>query len=362
MACTYQQFADINQRMHDTLACAAIVRITHGRGIVNGSTFDVKTASLMKTADSDNHGRNEHQAGTMGKVIPRSTDKNTARWPTGWRRLGVVVLLAVAVTACTNRIVYDNADWWLNWYIDDYVQFNHEQQRSVDRYLDQQMLWHRQTQLPRYEAFLLQVKQDFAGTPTAPLVRTRFEAIYQFWRDFVSEAMPASAIMLGQLDEKQTRDFLANIEKEARKFDEEYADTTPEKLVQEQLEDTEKSLRKWLGTLTDEQRQIISRWSHTMKNVYPASIEQRKQWQAALELTLREREHRDLFEQRLRTLFVTPADSWSPDYKAMMEANELLTAQMLVDIHRTLTPKQRQHLFATLDGYINDIHKLQKRR
>jgi hypothetical protein len=44
----------------------------------------------------------------------------------------------------------------------------------------------------------------------------------------------------------------------------------------------------------------------------------------------------------------------------MMEANELLTAQMLVDIHRTLTPKQRERLFATIDGYVKDIHKLQK--
>jgi hypothetical protein len=273
-----------------------------------------------------------------------------------------LVLLVLALSACTSRIVYDNADWWLNWYIDDYVRFNREQQRSVDRYLDQQMLWHRQSQLPRYEAFLLQTRQDFAGELTVPLVRSRFETVYQFWRDFVGEAMPSCTIMLAQLDERQVAEFLANVDKEAREFEEEYVDATPEELAREHQEDTEKSLKKWLGSLSEEQHRIVSRWAHAMNNVYPASLQQRKRWQGALALALRERSQQEQLEQRLRQLFVTPSDSWSPKYRAMMDANELLTAQMLVDIHRTLTPKQREKLFATIDGYVKDIRKLQKIR
>jgi len=296
----------------------------------------------------------------MGEVVPRSTHKHAIRLPVSGRNLCLILLLALVVTACTNRIVYDNADWWANWYIDDYVQFNREQQRLVDGYLDQQMQWHRRSELPRYEAFLKQVKQDLSGELTVALVLSRFEMVYQFWRDFVSEGMPAFVTMLSQLDDKQTRNFIASINKETREFEQDYKDTTPEELTRDQQDDTEKSLKKWIGKLTDEQRQIISRWAHAMRNVYPASIEQRKQWQVALELAMRERNNRELLQQRLRTLFVSPSDSWTEEYRALMNANERLTAQMVVDIHHTLTPKQKQRLFATLDGYADDIRKLQK--
>lgn len=276
-----------------------------------------------------------------------------------WRRVCLLVLVALAGSACTNRIVYDNADWWLNWYIDDYVKFNREQQRQVDRYLDRQMLWHRKSQLPRYETFLLQVKQDCSGELAHSQVKARFENVYQFWRDFVSEALPASATMLSQLSDSQASDFMANIEKEAHEFEKEYADMTADERAREQQEEAEKSLKKWIGKPSEEQRRIISRWAHAMKDAYSASVEQRKQWQAALALALRERDQPELFRQRLYTLFVSPSESWSPPYRAMMEANESLTAQMLVDIHRSLTAKQRERLFETLDGYIHDIRKLQ---
>jgi hypothetical protein len=292
-----------------------------------------------------------------------SLENSTRRPPTSiWQRLCLIVLMTFAITACTNRIVYDNADWWLNWYIDDYVQFDREQQRTVDRYLDQQMQWHRQSQLPRYEAFLQQTKQDFSGQLSVALVRARFEAVYQFWRDFVGQAMPAFVTVLAQLDEKQANGFIASVEKETRSFEKDYADTTPEELARDQQKSTEKTLKKWIGKLSDEQSRTISRWARAMKNVYPASIKQRKQWQEALALALRERNRPDLFEQRLRVLFVTPSDSWSPEYRALVETNELLTAQLVVDIHHSLTPQQKAHLLTTVDGYIDDIHKLQKDR
>lgn len=277
-------------------------------------------------------------------------------------RLAAALVLALIVCGCTSRFVYDNADWWLNWYIDDYIQFNRGQQHSVDRYLDQQMLWHRRNQLPLYDAFLQQIKQDCAGELTVPLVRQRFSSVYQFWHDFVSEAMPGLTTMLGQLDQKQVQAFSANIEKEAQEFEAEYVRANAQELAQEHQDDTEKNLKKWLGPLSDTQREIISRWAHAMQNVYPVSLAQRKRWQAQLELALRERDQQALFEKRIHALFVTPSEFWNADYKAMMDANELLTAQMLVDIHRSLSITQRKRLFATLDGYISDIRQLQQSR
>jgi len=350
-----------NQRFRHVLAGAAIVRITHQQNI--GPT-EVLSMSKLHTASFANRPKGPTtQPAATGNPMQRSLKNPIRPPPTSLgRHLCLVVLMTLAVSACTNRIVYDNADWWLNWYIDDYVQFNREQQRTVDRYLDQQMQWHRQSQLPRYEAFLQQTKKDFSGELNVTLVRARFEAIYQFWRDFVGQAMPASASVLAQLDDKQANRFIANIEKETRGFEKDYADSTPEKLARDQQKNTEKTLKNWIGKLSDEQSGIISRWAHAMKNVYPASIKQRKQWQEALALALRERNRPELFEQRLRVLFITPSDSWSPEYKALVEANEILTAQMVVDIHHSLTPQQKTHLLATVDGYIDDIHKLQKER
>jgi len=256
--------------------------------------------------------------------------------------------------------VYNNADWWINWYIDDYLHFNRTQQTRFDQYVDQQMRWHRREQLPRYEQFLQTVKHDVAGEITVPLVRAHFETMYGFWRDFVSAAIPAMTHMLSDIDDGQTKEFMARVEKDTTEFEHDYIKPDAGTLTKQQAKDTENAAKKWIGPLTDTQREIILHWASTTGHVYPASLQQRKRWQQALLLALQNRHNQQQLQSQLQALFVTPNQSWSDEYHAMIDTNEIKTAQLLVDLHRSLTLNQRKHLFAVLDDYIADLHQLQK--
>ena len=60
------------------------------------------------------------------------------------------LLLAVLVSGCGFRFVYNHLDWWTNWYLDDYVTLNKQQKQVFDEQFEQLHLWHRKTQLPAY--------------------------------------------------------------------------------------------------------------------------------------------------------------------------------------------------------------------
>lgn len=272
----------------------------------------------------------------------------------------LLLLCAIALLgACSSGFVYNNADWWINWYINDYVKFNRQQQARFDQHVDQQMLWHRSSQLPRYEQFLQAVRRDVAGDLSVPQVRAHFATVYGFWRDFVGAAIPAMTQMLADIDDAQARQFMSRVEKDSAEFEAEYVKPDTRTLLLQQTRSTEKNAKKWIGPLTDRQRQIIRDWAASIHHVYPASLQQRLRWQQALADALHHRRNQAQLQTRLQVLFVDPSQFWSDNYRAMIDANEILTAQLLVDLHRSLTVNQRKHLFAVIDDYLADLQQLQ---
>lgn len=275
-------------------------------------------------------------------------------------RTPLLALLTVLLCACSSGFVYNNADWWINWYVDDYLSFNRRQQNQFDQYVDTQMLWHRDSELPRYEKFLQQVKYDVARDMSVPQVLAHFETVYGFWRDFVAQAIPAMVQVLGDIDDKQMQQLLARVEKDSKEFEAEYVRPTADEFVRDQAKRTEKSMRKWIGPLSDEQRKIIFTWATNTRQGYPASHQQRLIWQSALARALQARNDKRALKTQLERLFVTPSDMWSEPYRALMASNENHTAQMLVDLHKCLTPNQRKHLFAVIDDYMANLQQLKK--
>ena len=44
----------------------------------------------------------------------------------------ICLVLAVLVSGCSFRFIYNHLDWWTNWYLDDYVTLSKQQQTLFD--------------------------------------------------------------------------------------------------------------------------------------------------------------------------------------------------------------------------------------
>lgn len=74
-------------------------------------------------------------------------------------RIVVAVLLLLSLSSCSSKFAYNNLDWWVYWYLDDYIELNDRQEEQFDDYLNNWLSWHKRSELNRYKAHLERVKK-----------------------------------------------------------------------------------------------------------------------------------------------------------------------------------------------------------
>ncbi|WP_269748127.1 DUF6279 family lipoprotein [Enterovibrio coralii] len=76
------------------------------------------------------------------------------------RTLASAFVLTLFLSACTNQLAYNTLPFWIDYYLSDYVDLNSFQQKQLEEDLDAFHEWHRQTQLPKIRALLVQLERD----------------------------------------------------------------------------------------------------------------------------------------------------------------------------------------------------------
>ena len=72
------------------------------------------------------------------------------------RLLVALLVFAFVLAGCSaNRFLYNRADTFVRWAIDDYVDLTSEQQKQFDADLDGLLDWHRRFELPLYREFIV---------------------------------------------------------------------------------------------------------------------------------------------------------------------------------------------------------------
>ena len=83
------------------------------------------------------------------------------------RFLSVLLVLAFVLAGCSaNRFLYNRADTFVRWAIDDYVDLASEQQKKLDADLDGLLDWHRRDELPLYRKFIVSSLDALEGGVT----------------------------------------------------------------------------------------------------------------------------------------------------------------------------------------------------
>ena len=52
-----------------------------------------------------------------------------------------LLLWIVLLSGCSTKFAYNNIDWLVNWYIDDYVVLDTQQEKQFDAILDKWTAW-----------------------------------------------------------------------------------------------------------------------------------------------------------------------------------------------------------------------------
>ena len=162
------------------------------------------------------------------------------------------LLVTALLSACTT-LVYNKADWWIPWYVDELVDISRDQKAELKEALTPFLEWHRNEELERYLLIIDHVEADLEGGVTANEVRRWFdEAVDAIER--VEQRMLEVSIEFGEeLSDEQMQEFMASLWEQQEDYEEEYLERTDEEYEQDSVRYMSEFMERFIGRLTDEQ-------------------------------------------------------------------------------------------------------------
>ena len=273
------------------------------------------------------------------------------------RFLSALLVFAFVLAGCSaNRFLYNRADTFVRWTIDDYVDLTSEQQKQFDADLDGLLEWHRRDELPLYREFIVSSLDALEGGVTideAILISGGIDEAANRLQVKLVDLLLRSA---EGLTDGQIRDFLDELDRQQ----EEYAQ---ERLIRDNIEyadDAADSLRRLgkrlLGRLNGDQKALIQSRSTELMRIDRLWHEDRSAWGAKLGTILESR--LPGWQAEVRVLGDTRSEARTPAYVAGIEHNGDVILGLLVEVINGRTDRQDRRMRGFLDDLIADIDAL----
>jgi len=267
--------------------------------------------------------------------------------------------LALLASCSAAKLAYNRLDWLAAWEVGKFVELDGESKRLFDDGFRSLWRWHRSTQLTVYAQDLREVARIADGPVSAEEVRDYLARVREHGRRLLAEAVPRTAPVLAALDETQVRKLLEGLAERRREEIDEYAGQTPEEGKQERARVMTRGIKRWFGTVTEEQEMMARIWAGERQDDPKLWLSYGEQWDRAFALTLATRA-RPGFEARIRSLFLEPNLPDGPAVRAQNEHNRETYVRFVEKLAASLSKDQRRHFRKKVIGLAEDLEELGK--
>lgn len=273
-------------------------------------------------------------------------------------RIALVVLFALALSACGTRLIYDRMDTLLYFQLASEVTLDDEQAGALRASLRELHAWHRGAALPAYAEFLETLADDMAQPMGAGAIDAARIGLEALWRDTVAGFAPAAARWLASLDQAQREEFFAALAERDEELRREYCDIGDEERRRNREQAVVSALGDWLGRLGPEQRTLVREQLQAIDANGCDWIANRADFRERLRQVVDTHTADPHYGARLARLLMHPEDGWDPAYRARYASNSEVVVTMLAELDRTLTERQRARLGSKLRRYALDFREL----
>ncbi|WP_394220309.1 DUF6279 family lipoprotein [Alteromonas gracilis] len=275
-----------------------------------------------------------------------------------------ILVFVFLLTSCSSKLAYNNIDWWVYWYIDDYIELNNDQEEEFDSYLQNWLRWHKKSELSRYKDQLVKIKSQVEnGSLNFNAVYNHLELGRAHWERVRDEISPELASIAKTLDDEQVVTLFAALEKD-NKEEEEEREEALEKSETERLNDRkeriENAISERIGKLSDEQKQIVSTYAEQFIPTGEEWLKYRRDIQNAARKLFVTRELNSNFEEDLITLMQNPDNYRSEVYKQSSAHNMTVSATLVAEIYSTLSTKQKETLIENINEFIETVESFKR--
>ena len=271
----------------------------------------------------------------------------------------VFILSLLFIASCSTSFAYNNLGWLSSFWVDDYVDLNKSQSKQLKAIINDTRDWHREVELPKYKADLLDLRQLLNNEADTAQLMEKITQVKRHWRNLLLHTSDPLIELAMTLTPSQRNEMVENIREKINEEIQEHTSLTKDEHLQQRLERQLDYYKQWLGKLTSEQQTLISKANSAHTSTSNLWYDYKLTRLAALEAlftqqTLSEAE----FSQQLRTIITEREQYMSNELLELNEQNLKAYAQLLLKLNKTLSTKQLAHVdeeFADLVGTVNEL-------
>ncbi|HEY6528454.1 MAG TPA: DUF6279 family lipoprotein [Cellvibrionaceae bacterium] len=285
------------------------------------------------------------------KTLARSKASRTTR-------LILLLFITVFLSGCTVKVAYHFLDWGLQYKLNHYLSLNSEQSQLAKKTIKEFHHWHQRYELPTYVTFLKDARTRLSGPAlTASEIGVYRERIKKFGEQSLDPLLPAIATLLKSLDAKQKQRLFKTLNEDQKDYEDLYLKPPMDEIRESLKNDALKSIKKYMGRLTDTQKNRIGVWSESIQPFGAAASSEQDKWEQLMAKLLDHPDEAD-FSTQLKSLLMYDFASWDEAHRKIMEHNQTASYELMADMLNSRSPEQQASLIEKLDVYIEDCEDL----
>ena len=274
-----------------------------------------------------------------------------------------VGLSLLALSGCsTLKLVYNQSDDLLYWWVDSYADLQDTQKPFVRSTLTDLQKWHRQQQLPEYIALLQEMRAMAPNDITPTQVCAMTDKMKNSFLTLLRHTEPANTQLAVQLSAEQLKSIRKRYDKTNKEWREDWLDGSDEKRLRYRMKQALNRLEDFYGRLDTPQRDVLSEWlTHSVFDARISYAERERRQADSLQTLQRMAQtgaanttSQSMLRGWVERVFHSPNERYHAYSQALIQEN----CEGFAKLHNSTTTEQRQRFVESLRGYENDFRIL----
>ena len=269
-----------------------------------------------------------------------------------------VSLLLVSLGACSIKFVYNQMDWVIPGFFDDYVELNDEQEGLLDKRLQTLLRWHRTDQLPAYVSWLKQLEGDVANGLDVTRLQQHYQRVEKFLAAMTERMVTELGDIMLSLEPQQKQNLFKNFATKNREYEQEYVKRSEIDRIKQHIVMLDDNLEMWLGELQPQQKTLLAKTATKLHPIAASQLQSRLQWQDRLKSILDDESPISVRKQSLMQHILQTTPTRTSEHQNKLDQNRILIMNMVVNVLSLMDQTQREHLINKLHDYQQAFQEL----
>lgn len=272
------------------------------------------------------------------------------------RNRNFLLCLLLLLGGCSSTFLYNQLDWLIPWWVDDYVDLSRDQKKDLKAQLLPLLEWHREEELRNYRDLLDSIAEELRSDVTPAMIQHWADELWQAYMRLEKKSLPLLFETGASFSTAQMQEFMESLYKEQDKLEDKYLERDGEEFVEESYDNMVDNLSDLLGRLQPSQKQRLELAAQQLQRFDAAWLEERRRWLDTLQGILLQRQPG--WQQQVEQALDQRESNRSAAYSEGYESNQRLIFAAMADVLNSRTDKQRGRLEREIDGIREDLDTL----